>query len=410
MDSLEIVLERSPVKYTLREKEAFAAEKNENYRSMLASLTESDVPEGVLPTLALLKKRGYSLALASASKNAPLILERTGLGAYLDAVADGNCVTRSKPDPEVFLVAAEKLGIAPGECAAVDDALAGVEAARAAGMLAVGYGDSAASGAGDINLERFSQLAEVFTVPGSRSRPEAGQYKTQCARAAAAARAYLCHAAAAWLALRRVGSLYWNCGRHAVIIGAGNISKGADYDKDILTGDNHIGLKYASHERASVLSSARLTAFEGMVSAANEAGCGLFVIAGDLFENTYGVPKRDVKSLVGMLEGFRGTVAVLPGNHDYYDSDVKVWQYFEDCAGSADNIVLMKEYRPYRLSLGEDEAVLYPAMCTSMHSATGENNLGWIKRAEIDGGCFNIGIAHGALEGETIDTEGSISL
>ena len=166
MDSLEIVLERSPVKYTLREKEAFAAEKNENYRSMLASLTESDVPEGVLPTLALLKKRGYSLALASASKNAPLILERTGLGAYLDAVADGNCVTRSKPDPEVFLVAAEKLGIAPGECAAVDDALAGVEAARAAGMLAVGYGDSAASGAGDINLERLSQLAEVFTVPG----------------------------------------------------------------------------------------------------------------------------------------------------------------------------------------------------------------------------------------------------
>lgn len=159
-----------------------------------------------------------------------------------------------------------------------------------------------------------------------------------------------------------------------------------------------------------MLSSARLTAFEGMVSAANEAGCGLFVIAGDLFENTYGVPKRDVKSLVGMLEGFRGTVAVLPGNHDYYDSDVKVWQYFGDCAGSADNIVLMKEYRPYRLSLGEDEAVLYPAMCTSMHSAPGENNLGWIKRAEIDGGCFNIGIAHGALEGETIDTEGQYFL
>ena len=89
MDSLEIVLERSPVKYTLREKEAFAAEKNENYRSMLASLTESDVPEGVLPTLALLKKRGYSLALASASKNAPLILERTGLGAYLVLAVSG---------------------------------------------------------------------------------------------------------------------------------------------------------------------------------------------------------------------------------------------------------------------------------------------------------------------------------
>ena len=97
MDSLEIVLERSPVKYTLREKEAFAAEKNENYRSMLASLTESDVPEGVLPTLALLKKRGYSLALASASKNAPLILERTGLAHISTRLPTGTASHAQNP-------------------------------------------------------------------------------------------------------------------------------------------------------------------------------------------------------------------------------------------------------------------------------------------------------------------------
>ena len=162
MASLEIVLERSPVEYTLGEKEALAAEKNDNYRAMLASLSPADVPEGVAPTLALLRQRGYRLALASASRNAPLILERTGLGEYLDAVADGNCVTRSKPDPEVFLVAAEKLGVAPGDCAAVDDALAGIDAARAAGMFAVGYGDSAAARAGDANLEKFTDLAELF--------------------------------------------------------------------------------------------------------------------------------------------------------------------------------------------------------------------------------------------------------
>ncbi len=177
-----------------------------------------------------------------------------------------------------------------------------------------------------------------------------------------------------------------------------------------LTGDNHIGLKYASHEQAGVLASARLAAFESMVSAANDAGCELFVIAGDLFENTYGVPKRDVKALADMLSRFRGTVAVLPGNHDYYDADVKIWQYFDECIRGTDNIVLLKEYRPYELALGEAEAVLYPAMCTSMHSAPGENNLGWIKRAEIDPGRVNIGIAHGALAGETIDSEGQYFL
>lgn len=167
MDSLEIVLERSPKQYTHEEKLALADEKNNAYRAMLGALTPSDVPDDVAPTLKLLRERGYRLALASASRNAPLILERTGLGAYLDAVADGNCVTRSKPDPEVFLVAAEKLGISPAECAAVDDAVAGIDAAHAAGMFAVGYGDSARLGAGDANLERFADLGKLFTAAGS---------------------------------------------------------------------------------------------------------------------------------------------------------------------------------------------------------------------------------------------------
>lgn len=162
MASLDIVLEDAPTAYTQAEREAFAAEKNETYRAMLASLTPADTLEGVLPTLAELRRRGYRLALASVSKNAPLILERTGLDRYLDAVADGNCITRSKPDPEVFLKAAEKLGMACGSCAAMDDALAGIEAGRAAGMLTIGFGDSAKNKAGDLNLERFDELLGLF--------------------------------------------------------------------------------------------------------------------------------------------------------------------------------------------------------------------------------------------------------
>ena len=162
MASLDIVLEDSPTAYTQAEREAFAAEKNETYRAMLASLTPADTLEGVLPTLAELRRRGYRLALASVSKNAPLILERTGLDRYLDAVADGNCITRSKPDPEVFLKAAEKLGMACESCAAMDDALAGIEAGRAAGMLTIGFGDSAKNKAGDLNLERFDELLGLF--------------------------------------------------------------------------------------------------------------------------------------------------------------------------------------------------------------------------------------------------------
>ena len=173
-----------------------------------------------------------------------------------------------------------------------------------------------------------------------------------------------------------------------------------------LTGDNHIGLRYAGHEASAELAAARIDAFAGMVEAANENGCELFVVAGDLFERLRGIAKRDVKAVVDALSRFNGTVAVLPGNHDYYSPDAKLWQDFSDCAQAADNIMLLKEYRPYHVSAGDNDVVLYPALCTSMHSAPGENNLGWIKEAEIDPSVFNIGIAHGAVEGETIDSEG----
>ena len=178
-----------------------------------------------------------------------------------------------------------------------------------------------------------------------------------------------------------------------------------------VTGDNHIGLKYSSHEKSAVLASARIEAFEGMVKSANDEGCELFVITGDLFENTYSIAKKDIKALLEQLSSFKGTVAVLPGNHDYYDKEVKVWKYFKEVVASYDNIMLLTDYRPYELGIDDKAVVLYPALCTSLHSAPGENNLGWIKNELFaDDGAYRIGIAHGAVEGETIDSEGQYFL
>ena len=178
-----------------------------------------------------------------------------------------------------------------------------------------------------------------------------------------------------------------------------------------VTGDNHIGLKYASHEQAAILASSRIAAFEGMVKTANQENCALFAITGDLFENTYSVSKRDIKTLLDALSCFNGTVVVLPGNHDYYDKDVKVWQYFKDVMASYDNIMLLTDYRPYEIDVNGEDVILYPALCTSLHSAPGQNNLGWVKEMTIDNdSAYHIGIAHGAVEGETIDNEGQYFL
>jgi DNA repair exonuclease SbcCD nuclease subunit len=187
--------------------------------------------------------------------------------------------------------------------------------------------------------------------------------------------------------------------------------RGLDMIKLFVTGDNHIGLKYASHEKAATLASCRIEAFEKMVQVANQEDCDLFVITGDLFENTYSVSKRDILTLLTLLSRFQGTIVVLPGNHDYYDKDVKVWQYFKDVMASYDNIMLLTDYRPYEIDVNGENVILYPALCTSLHSEPGQNNLSWIKNATIDhDGAYHIGIAHGAVEGETIDKEGQYFL
>ena len=141
MGSLEILLERATRSYTLAEKQEFCERKNGYYRALLERLSPADILPGVLTLLPELKARGIKTAIGSSSRNCPTILERVGLTGRFDAVVDGNHITRTKPDPETFLLAAQRLGSPAGNCLVVEDAEAGVSGAVAAGMkvLAVGF-------------------------------------------------------------------------------------------------------------------------------------------------------------------------------------------------------------------------------------------------------------------------------
>ncbi len=163
MASLEIVLEKAEKSYTQEEKEAFAEEKNNLYKELLKDMTEADLSEEVRTTLEELRKRGYKLSIGSSSKNTKFILGQLGLVDFFDAIADGTDITNSKPDPEVFLKSAEKLGIEPSDCAVVEDAKAGIEAAKAAGMTALAlFGDAKECGEEDYNLTGFADLLNVL--------------------------------------------------------------------------------------------------------------------------------------------------------------------------------------------------------------------------------------------------------
>lgn len=162
MDSLEIILERyEGPDLSLREKEKLAEKKNEIYRTLLESMTPDDVTKEVRDTLTKLREKGYKLAIGSSSKNAKFILEKVELKDAFDAISDGNNITKSKPDPEVFLKAAEYLGLPPKACMVVEDAEAGIEAAKRGGMYAAGIGEAAKSINADESLKTFSELVDI---------------------------------------------------------------------------------------------------------------------------------------------------------------------------------------------------------------------------------------------------------
>ena len=161
MASLEIVLERANRKYSDEEKQVLATHKNDIYKELLKSLTPNDILPGVVDTLNVLRSRGYKLAIGSSSRNTPAIIKYIGLEGFFDAVSDGNNITHSKPDPEVFIKAAQYLELEPSECYVVEDAKAGIDAGRAGGFTTFALGDAYGYEKADNSIECFEHILQI---------------------------------------------------------------------------------------------------------------------------------------------------------------------------------------------------------------------------------------------------------
>lgn len=161
MASLDIILEKSTVSYTDEEKVALATKKNDLYKEYLKQMSPKDLSDDVRNTLNALRANGHKLSIGSSSKNSPFILERIGLKGFFDAESDGNNITNSKPDPEVFLKAAQFLGLEPKDCLVVEDAVSGAEAGHRGGFKVACVGDASEAGVGDYNMKSITELVEI---------------------------------------------------------------------------------------------------------------------------------------------------------------------------------------------------------------------------------------------------------
>ena len=164
MASLEVVLEKTDRAFSEEVKLALAEEKNEIYVRSLSALSEADVLSGANEFIDYLKSKGIKTAVGSASKNTPLILEKTKLAGKFDAVSCGLDTTKSKPDPEVFLIAAKKLGVAPCDCVVVEDSDAGIEAAKTGGMYAIAVGAAEYNPKADVAIKDLESLYRALTI------------------------------------------------------------------------------------------------------------------------------------------------------------------------------------------------------------------------------------------------------
>jgi beta-phosphoglucomutase len=162
--SLEILLELGKITVDDDAKITLAARKNEWYVSYIAQMNASEILPGVIQYLRALRARGVRTAIGSASKNTPLILERLGIAPLFDAIVDGNKVSRAKPDPEVFLRAAEELQFPAADCVVFEDAAAGIEAAHRAGMTAVGVGKPCVLNEADVVITGLHQLVTLTCI------------------------------------------------------------------------------------------------------------------------------------------------------------------------------------------------------------------------------------------------------
>lgn len=161
MASLDIILERAERRYSVGERETLAEKKNQIYIELLQQMSTLDLSDEVKETLEKLHLKGYKLAIGSSSKNAKLILGRLGLDSFFDAVSDGTNIIHSKPNPEVFLKAAEYLNFAPHDCLVVEDAFAGIAAAVSGGFDSAGIGEAATHEKVTYPIQRFQQLLDI---------------------------------------------------------------------------------------------------------------------------------------------------------------------------------------------------------------------------------------------------------
>ena len=159
---LEILLDIGKVKATQEQFDAWMAEKNEDYLEYIENMDASEILPDVTKVLKYLKSKEVPIALGSASKNAKPILEKVGLLPYFDVIVDGNSVTKAKPDPEVFLIAARKLGVRAKDCVVFEDAVAGIEAANNAEMTSIGIGDARVLSGADYNFKDFTEIDFSF--------------------------------------------------------------------------------------------------------------------------------------------------------------------------------------------------------------------------------------------------------
>lgn len=168
MGSLDIILQKAKRPYTQQEKEHLANWKNDCYKQLITQLTPTDILPGAMRFLEGLKQSGTKIAIASSSKNAPFILSRIGLDHYFDTVVSGADIQHSKPDPEVFLLAAQRLHTDPSHCLVVEDAYAGIDAAAAGGMKSLGVGFASSYEKADIRAESLEQITADLLLPSLR--------------------------------------------------------------------------------------------------------------------------------------------------------------------------------------------------------------------------------------------------
>lgn len=159
---LEILLDIGKVEATQEQFDTWMVEKNEDYLKYIEKMNASEILPDVPRVLQFLKHKRIPIALGSASKNARPILEKVELLSYFDAIVDGNNVTKAKPDPEVFLIAADGLGVAPENCVVFEDAVAGIAAANAAKMISIGIGDAKVLSDAKYNFNDFTEIDSIF--------------------------------------------------------------------------------------------------------------------------------------------------------------------------------------------------------------------------------------------------------